>query len=153
MSPKSGCGQECSCVAYRYPTDTPTDTQPAHIEAGGPAALQPVHLDWQPRKYVHVHMNECEYVRLFVCVCRHMHVYIYIYIYICIYAHTYHLVRICPVCICGPQILVGGRKSTHRLRYRIMAPERGFDDDSSETRRQQSQLSAAQSSAFPASLA
>ena len=66
MSPKSGYGQECSCVAYRYPTDTPTDTQPAHIEARGPAAPQSVHLDWQPRKYVH--MNECKYVRLFVCV-------------------------------------------------------------------------------------
>ena len=97
MCPKSGCGQECSCVAYQYPTDTPTDTQPAHIEARGPAAPQSVHLDWQPRKYVH--MNECKYVRLFVCVCRYMHVYIYIYIFMYIYAHTYHLIRICPVCI------------------------------------------------------
>ena len=87
MSPKSGYGQECSCVAYRYPTDTPTDTQPAHIEARGPAAPQSVHLDWQPRKYVH--MNECKYVRLFVCVCRYMHVYIYIYVCIYIYIYTH----------------------------------------------------------------
>ena len=91
-------------MAYRYPTDTPTDTQPAHIEARGPAAPQSVHLGWQPRKYVR--MNECKYVRLFVCVCRYMHVYVYIYIY----GHTYHLIRICSVCRCGPQILFGGRK-------------------------------------------
>ena len=62
-----------------WPTDTPTDTQPAHIKARGPAAPQSVHSDWQPRKYVH--MNECKYVRLFVCVCRYMHVYIHIYVY------------------------------------------------------------------------
>ena len=72
-------------MAYRYPTDTPTDTQPAHIEARGPAAPQSVHLDWQPRKYVHMNMNECKYVRLFVCVCRYMHVYTHTHIYIYIY--------------------------------------------------------------------
>ena len=49
-----------------WPTDTPIDTQPAHIEARDPAAPQSVHLDRQPRKYVHVHRNECKYVRLFV---------------------------------------------------------------------------------------
>ena len=76
-------------MAYRYPTDTPTDTQPAHIEARGPAAPQSVHLDWQPRKYVH--MNECKYVRLFVCVCRYMHVYVYMYIRTYMSSYTYML--------------------------------------------------------------
>ena len=28
-------------MAYRYPTDTPPDTQPAHVEAPGPLALDP----------------------------------------------------------------------------------------------------------------
>ena len=74
-------------MAYRYATDTRTDTQPAHMEARGPVAPQSIHLDWQPRKYVH--MNECKYVRLFVCVCVRRYMYMY--------AHTYHLLRICHV--------------------------------------------------------
>ena len=49
-----------------------------------------------------------------------MYIYIYIYIYIFVQVHVYMYTRICR-CVCGPQVVFGGRKYMHRLSCRKMS--------------------------------
>ena len=73
----------------------------------------------------------CMYLCMYVYVCMiyistMYHVYV---LYMHMYINTYECIY---TCICGPQVLFGGRTYTHRSSHGMIAPKRAFDDDSYE---------------------